>query len=307
MRVLIEIRKPLISLLSETISNYSQDIITLSTDMVLVYHRKKVLGVKKELKKAYKMLKADIAAKEKSSKEKKLIEDEIYDDKIDSISINLWLYDVCPFVCSLEEFHEKDIYIPKRKIMNSFDFNYESKTIMQYLDPDNYIVTYDSNIDVKNIVLKVSYRDLVLFLKVMEYNNSLLNEEYEAKINSLKNISYEIAMNQKRMSGSVQNPSNDSRYSLILRNSMSQDIILNNLKASLSNPKSLSDSKDKDEDNSASNIEEGKQQQIEIEKEKTQEKNKNLKSVNEDKIIDNGMSLMKINLEEIQIVKLFIK
>ncbi len=216
MRVLIEIRKPIISLLSETISNHSQDLITLSTDFILVYNRQKVLNIKKELKKAYTVLKKDIAKKDAPSSEKKIIENEIYDDKINSVNINLWLYDICPFICSLEEFHEKDITIPKRKIMNLFDFHYESKTIMQYLDPDNYIITYDTIIDLKNIVLKLSYRDIVLFLKVIEYNNSLFDEEYEKRINLLKNEGYEHALSKKTLSDeNEQNPQNDSRYSIL--------------------------------------------------------------------------------------------
>lgn len=279
MRVLIEIRKPIISLLSETISNHGQDLITLSTDFVLVYNRQKIQNVKKELKKAYKMLKKDISKIDVTSKEKKLIENEIYDDKIDTISINLWLYDICPFICSLEEFHEKDISIPKRKIMNLFDFHYESKTVMQYLDPDNYIITYDSLIELKNIVLKLSYRDLVLFLKCIEYNNSLLNKEYEKRIEALKNVRYHISLLKKNTNNSAQNPQNDSRYSILTHKiSLKDEESLRAIKAGIESTKNYNN--------------------ITVKQEKNEEE-----TSNKDIMIDNGMSMMKINLEEIQIVK----
>lgn len=224
------------------------------------------------------MLKKDIAKIDKSSKEKKLFENEVYDDKIETISINLWLYDICPFICSLEEFHEKDISIPKRKIMNLFDFHYESKTIMQYLDPDNYVITYDSLIDIKNIVLKISYRDLVLFLKCIEYNNSLLNEEYEKRIESLKNIKYQLSLLKQTAIDNAQNPQNDSRYSVLAnKQSIKDEVYVKAAQVEFANKGNLGKS------------------------EKQLEKAEEI-SVNKDKIIDNGMSIMKINLEEIQIV-----
>jgi len=273
MRVLIEIRKPIISLLSETISNHSQDLITLSTDFVLVYQREKVQNVKEELKKGYNLLKKEIAKNEITSKEKKFIENKIYDDKMNTISINVWLYDICPFICSLEEFHEKDITIPKRKIMNLFDFNYESKTIMQYLDPNNYIITYDSFIDIKKIVVKLSYRDLVLFLKVVEYNNSLFNEEYEKRIESLENVRYKMSILKQNSMIISQNPQNDSRYSILAqRKSIKDEVHFKNL---ISTNESLKINNNVAPEN---------------------EKNEN------DKIIDNGMTMMKVNFEEIQIV-----
>jgi hypothetical protein len=253
-----------------------------------------VLNIKKELKKAYTVLKKDIAKKDAPSSEKKIIENEIYDDKINSVNINLWLYDICPFICSLEEFHEKDITIPKRKIMNLFDFHYESKTIMQYLDPDNYIITYDTIIDLKNIVLKLSYRDIVLFLKVIEYNNSLFDEEYEKRINLLKNEGYEHALSKKTLSDeNEQNPQNDSRYSILNnKRSHNDEIKSKHLKEKGSNKiYKNNNNQENPDDNIIVYNPENKFNQKE-------EKN------NKDKIIDNGMSIMKINLEEIQIVKI---
>jgi len=250
---------------------------------VLVYNCQKIQSVKKELKKAYTMLKKEIASKiDVSSKEKKFIENEIYDDKIDTININVWLYDICPFICSLEEFHEKDISIPKRKIMNLFDFHYESKSIMQYLDPDNYIITYDSVIDIKNIVLKLSYRDLVLFLKCIEYNNSLLNQEYEKRIESLKNVRYQLSLLNQHAIDNSQNPQNDSRYSILpMIMSLKDEEYFKGVKYAVESINK----------NNSSN-ETLLQKSVEISEVK-------------DKIIDNGMSMTKLNLDEIQIVNIF--
>lgn len=275
MRVYIEIKKPIISLLSETISNYNQDIISLTTDLVLLYNRKKIISVKKELKKTYFVLKDNISAtKDKTSKEKKIIENEIYDDKTYTTTINIWLYDICPFVCSLEDvIYSKIITFPKRKIMNNFNFNYDSKTIMQYLDPNNYVITYNSSMEIKNIVLKISYRDLVLFLKVMEFNNSVLNEEYENNLNSLKNKAAGMKNNDLDYD---QNPQNDSRYSLRDCSTMNNDSFDTNFRRTLmlgnSNKQSLEMSKVNDREDS------------------------------QDRIIDNGISIMNVNLDGIQIV-----
>ena len=275
MRVYIEIKKPIISLLSETISNYNQDIISLTTDLVLLYNRKKIISVKKELKKTYFVLKDNISAtKDKTSKEKKIIENEIYDDKTYTTTMNIWLYDICPFVCSLEDvIYSKIITFPKRKIMNNFNFNYNTKTIMQYLDPNNYVITYNSSMEIKHIVLKISYRDLVLFLKVIEFNNSVLNEEYENNLNSLKNK----AAGMKNFDlDNDQNPQNDSRYSLRDCSTMPNESFDTNFRRTLmlgnSNKQSVEMSKVNDKEDS------------------------------QDRIIDNGISIMNVNLDGIQIV-----
>lgn len=285
MRVLIEIRKPIISLLSDTISNHKQDLISLSTDLVLLYDRKKIQSVKKELKNNYENFKKNLSEKEKnlSSKEKIKIENEKYDDSIDTVSINIWLYDICPFICKLEEFYQKNLSIPKRKIMNLFDFNYENKTKMQYSDPNNFVVTYFTMIVLPNMVMKISYRDIVLLLKIVECNNDLLNKEYEEKIESFcgkisknDNANTNLYTNKhKRLESLAQNPQNINRYS---------------------NNKFLPPSNNSNVNNNLIDI-----SMI------NKDKNNLNKILIKDKIIDKGMSTFKITIEQIQIVNLINK
>jgi hypothetical protein len=303
MRVLLEIRKPIISLLSDTISNHNQDLISLSTDLVLLYDRKKIQSVKKELKSNYEKFKRNLLEKEKNltSKQKIKIENDYYDDTINTVNINLWLYDICPFICKLEEFYEKNLSIPKRKIMNLFDFNYESQTKMQYSDPNNYVITYFTSIVLPNTVMKISYRDIVLILKIKECNTDMLNKEYEDKVESFTNknrnvniinddndINNENSINKylKRESKLiVQNPQNINRYSTTnnIDNLIDISVGINN------------------NNNKYDNLI-NKRESLHI---------SNISKINtiltEDKIIDKGMSIFKITIEQIQIVKIKLK
>jgi hypothetical protein len=315
MRVLLEIRKPIISLLSDTISNHNQDLISLSTDLVLLYDRKKIQSVKNELKSNYEKFKKNLLEKEKNltSKQKIKIENDNYDDTIKTVNINLWLYDICPFICKLEEFYQKNLSIPKRKIMNLFDFNYESQTKMQYSDPNNFVITYFTSIVLPNMVLKISYMDIVLLLKIKECNTEMLNKEYEDKVQSFtnKNRNANLINNDKDIyndDNEINNYINETNINKYLRRES---------KFIGQNPQNINRYSTTNNINFINNINNNNNlidinagifnnNNIIINKRESSYL-ANLSKINtiltEDKIIDKGMSIFKIRIEQIQIVK----
>lgn len=190
MRVNLSVKNPLISILSETMVNHDQDVISISTDLTLLYKKEKIQIAKEELYKNYLNLSKVSMEKEE---DKILLNKDIACDNKEIYVLVVSLYDICPFVCSLNDIlNTKRVIFPRRKLMNYFNFQYESKTILQYSYPNSYIQSNKSSIDIKKITIKFSYRDLVLFLKSMEYNMNLMDKEYEEKIQGLTNSKREV-------------------------------------------------------------------------------------------------------------------
>jgi hypothetical protein len=205
MRVNLEIKKPLISILSETMVNHEQDTICLSTDMFLIFKKEKMKNAKKGLYQNYLSTKKN--TKKSSSKnnndndndndkkESNLIninisnQDSSNEDKAEIYLLKVDLYDICTYVCSLGDIlNSKYAIFPKRKLMNYFECHYENKSILQYAHPNNYVLSFESNINIDTLTIKLSYKDLVLFLKAIEYNINLLDADYEDKVRSFTNF-----------------------------------------------------------------------------------------------------------------------
>lgn len=190
MRVYLEVKNPLISLLSETMTNHDQDVICLSTDLVFLYKKEKIIRARKELYDNFINLMSQLKlnTKNSSEKEKILLEKDINSDLKDIYNLSVWLYDICPYVCNLNDIlnMQRD-QMPRRKLMNLFNLHYENKTVLQYNHPNNYIQSFKSNVDINQITVKLSYRDLVLFLKTVEYNINLMDKDYERKLSDLTN------------------------------------------------------------------------------------------------------------------------
>jgi hypothetical protein len=190
MRVYLEVKNPLITLLSETMTNHDQDVICLSTDLVFLYKKEKIIRARKELYNNFINLMGQLKLNPKntSENEKILLEKDINSDLKEIYNLSVWLYDICPYVCNLNDIitMQRD-QLPRRKLMNLFNLHYENKTVLQYNHPNNYIQSFRSNVDINQITVKLSYRDLVLFLKTVEYNVNLMDKDYERKMLDLTN------------------------------------------------------------------------------------------------------------------------
>jgi hypothetical protein len=222
MRVYLEIRKPLISILTETMINHDQDVICLSTDLVLLYKKEKISRARKDLYKNYCYYYNKLSTC--NEKDKKLLEKDIFSDSKDIYLLTVWLYDICPYVCNLNDILNlqkvSNFVFPKRKLMNYFNFNFENKTVLQYSHPHNYIQSFKTHMDINRITLKISYRDLVLFLKAAEFNSSIMDNNYTEKINNMTN--QDRRGNKNVLTENEMNPiegNNITRASELLRSS----------------------------------------------------------------------------------------
>jgi hypothetical protein len=182
MRVNLVLKKPVVSVLTDFMQNYDQDVICLTSDISMLYKKEKIINAKNELISNYRVLNQEL----EKTNDRILLEKDIADDFKDTYVMNISLYEICCFVCTLKDIITSNLNkIPKRKITNTFLFTYENKTLIHYYHPDTFIQSFRSLMEIKKITMKLSYRDIVLFLKAIEYNNSLIGKEYEDRIQKL--------------------------------------------------------------------------------------------------------------------------
>jgi hypothetical protein len=179
MRVNLVLRKPVVSVLTDIMQNYDQDVICLTSDISMLYKKEKIINAKKELISNYRVLNNEL----QNTRDRILLEKDIANDYKDTYIMSISLYEICCFVCNLKDIIASNLnIISKRKLTNTFVFSYENKTLIHYYHPDTFIQSFRSLIEIKKITMKLSYRDLVLVLKCVEYNNSLMGSEYEDKM-----------------------------------------------------------------------------------------------------------------------------
>lgn len=162
MRVFVEVKNPLLCLMSENVVNEEQDLICLNCEIVCGYRTEKIRRVKDELKNNYREISRlletvkDPAQKERFTK--KLIE-----DKNETYSLKISLIDICPFVSNRKTILEMNkIKQPRRKLMDNFMFTYEYNEILRYYPENQYIKYYNTIIDLNKINIRLTYRVLSL-------------------------------------------------------------------------------------------------------------------------------------------------
>ena len=103
--------------------------------------------------------------------------------------IKFAMFDVYPFICdfkNLDNKNNENLYISKRKIMNDFDFNYISEYIINFEAEENkFLLRNFQDTLLTNMNIKASYRDIVMYLNLYNYFNSLFTEEYYKKCDTL--------------------------------------------------------------------------------------------------------------------------
>ena len=189
-KFLVDIKHGLICFLTDSLSNKQQELICIASDVTCGMKNEKISKIKQELISRYKELTHLLELIKDKAQEEKL-KDEILNDKGITWEFKLNLFDICPFMCNYEEINgDNDIIIGKRKIMDNFDFMYESKTQMQYLnDCNNYMLLNVEKINLSKITVKASYRDIVLYLKMSEFYRGLQDETYAKEVDSLMTYS----------------------------------------------------------------------------------------------------------------------
>jgi hypothetical protein len=185
MKVYLEIKNPLLCLLSDDISNQDQDMICLSTEIVIGLKREKLAKIKSELFYNYTEL-TNLKLFVNDDAQKESLEKTLLNDKSDTYSLTVSLMEVCPFITSMKDvLFSELLVIPKRKITDNFFFIYDSKYQMQYIPPNNYVISYDCKMEINKVNIKASYRDIVMFLKSISHLNNQMTESYQAKMDNL--------------------------------------------------------------------------------------------------------------------------
>jgi len=163
MRVYIEIKNPLLCFLSDNLLNYDQDLFCLSSEIVIGLKRERISRVKAELVKSFKeltMMKETVI----DQAQKDELAMSIKNEKADTYSMTISLFDVCPFICNMNDVIKKYSFtIPKRKIMDNFILQYESKYLLQCANAYTFIISNANKLDLNKTTIKCTYRVYTIF------------------------------------------------------------------------------------------------------------------------------------------------
>ena len=191
-----EIKKPLICLLSDSINNTEQDMICLTTEVIVGMTYERISKIKEQLRLRYKEYEDEVNSTDKSDIDKERLRKEIEKDHGYISSINVSLLEIFPFMIKM-----KDVFSPNynelfdnnkhnnktslRKLTENFKFSYENKLQIQYVSNPRFVQTNLDKINIDKITFKISYRDLVLFFKIYEYNIRIFSNNYNKHISNL--------------------------------------------------------------------------------------------------------------------------
>ena len=212
MDVKIYIKNPMLCILTDTIDNLEQDLICLTSDLIVEIKYNKISKIKNYLLENFDEIKAkeELLRNKKTENEKNQSKNQSdQEDIIKTLDKTAFIYyldvkllKVCPFIIKLSEFLFYQFHFKnERKIIDDFNLSYLSET---FLNIDNskkfYVMTNLSQILINdsNIILKASYRDIVLFIKAYEYNMELIGKSYEEKFDSLKYYSLQKNNNESK-------------------------------------------------------------------------------------------------------------
>ena len=201
MNVLVNIKHPLICLLSEKVSVdpndaksiKNQEMYCISSEIVFELTKKKIIIEKEELlalKKSYKQPLEELKDQINTDDIK-----QDYQTKIDDLESVIWemkciISKISPFICDLDIIFDESSYILKRQIMKNFVMEYTTQTVLRFNKEGNFIFTtrYITNID--NITANMSFRDIILLKKTSMNNNLLLDETYQKNYESLRSYTH---------------------------------------------------------------------------------------------------------------------
>jgi len=167
---LLEIKKPLISMLSTNLSIKEQENLCLTSEIIIGMNKEKISEIKNKI---YNNIKNGESSN---------------DNCFDIYSINVSFFDIYPYISQLNNEGKR-----KRKIIDNFLLSYETKQTIQIVDPENknYLIKTNSNLNIEKISIRSSYTDIIFFTKIIKFNiesyldiNTLINR---IKIENEKN------------------------------------------------------------------------------------------------------------------------
>ena len=183
----LDIKRPLICLLSDTLSNKDQHMLCLTSEVIIGMKSDKISQVKDNLLKSNKINESGFISQ-----------------------INISLFDVCPFIIKMNEldtvihsiFGKKVKKSKLRMITDTFELSFENKTEIDILDNitsrtgthtsssnSTFMMKSITKLNVNRITLKTSYRDIVLLANTVKYNLEIMSSSFNSNIESLKSFS----------------------------------------------------------------------------------------------------------------------
>ncbi len=190
----IEFNNSIICFFTDQITNEEQEIVCITSDFKFEIMNEKVSRVKQILLDKFLELKNSkqfITDKNKFNS----INKEIQNLKLQTWYLKFHLFNISPFVCIYKDVIENnDLITYKRKIMEEFNFSYESYVNLSYNENDsNFYIDYSENINMNKMSIKASYSDIIFYIKLGDFYYHLLDKKYVDNLENLKKYS-----NQKK-------------------------------------------------------------------------------------------------------------
>ena len=178
----VEFQNPLICLLSDSISNNNQEMYCIKSEIKFFIHKEKIIDLKKKMKKELKVYECAIKKIQNTTKDEKTIRSlEKKMRERTNWKMKVIINDISPFICKLEQvLYSENIYISKRKITNKFNLSYSSKTKLNYDDRSDIFLEKNKNLfKISKINAYMSFKNIMLFTKVLIYFNYLQGPQYQ--------------------------------------------------------------------------------------------------------------------------------
>lgn len=220
------IQNPKLCILTDEVINEEQDIICLTSDIVIEMKTEKIISIKKQLFEKYTSNKNKLESNLKIENNSFIIENKnlqqikikenIFDHAenpnifhvqksyLDNNAISEIVYKLTincnkmhPYILKFFDFMnptDSENEKIRRKIIEDFEFIYYTNSELILNKTNDFFFNSSSFTEMSfndsNFFLKASYRDIVLFLKAFEYNSKLLtSKDYEKKIELMKSYS----------------------------------------------------------------------------------------------------------------------
>ena len=180
-KIYIKLKNTLFCFFTEQINNLTQDLICILSDIMfgitseqISYIKSKIINKNKELN----------ILKEKNIKKYEIEKENNF---FNYYNMKCSILNISPFICNFQEIlQENQTLIISSKIIENFHFIYDCQYIMKFNDiNNNFLTAIEEKLDLTKIVIKMSYRDLILFLKLYNYYSYNL-EKQKDKIMELK-------------------------------------------------------------------------------------------------------------------------
>ena len=180
-KIYIKLKNTLFCFFTEQINNLTQDLICILSDIMFGITSEQISYIKSKIIKKNKELNI---LKEKNIKKYEIEKENNF---FNYYNMKCSILNISPFICNFQEIlQENQTLIISSKIIENFHFIYDCQYIMKFNDiNNNFLTAIEEKLDLTKIVIKMSYRDLILFLKLYNYYSYNL-EKQKDKIMELK-------------------------------------------------------------------------------------------------------------------------